>query len=268
MKFVQKNNSFSNSSRHHVKVNNFIISKKNRFDRVSISCLHRKNGKCLLTGTIVAWHRGGGKKNLFRKLNFSNRGFNSVVVNIFYDPCRNAFGSLNFDLEKLIFFRTIATTCSFPGMLSTCNAFIYDLKLGDKTKISNIPSGSLIYNLSKNFFSSSNYIRSAGTTGQIIQKFDKNVLVRLPSGNFITISRNAFACVGIVSNVEKRYTVLGKAGRNRLLNNRPITRGVAMNPVDHPHGGRTNGGRPSVTPWGLPTKSGFKLRRKKHLKNN
>jgi large subunit ribosomal protein L2 len=81
------------------------------------------------------------------------------------------------------------------------------------------------------------------------------------------VSVDSYATIGVVSNNQHNLTYLGKAGRNRNLNRRPVVRGIAMNPVDHPHGGRTNGGRPSVTPWGLPTKSKFYLKkrtRKKH----
>ena len=85
----------------------------------------------------------------------------------------------------------------------------------------------------------------------------------MPSGKFLMVPSTSYATVGINSNLLHKYSVLGKAGKNRLRSRRPIVRGIAMNPVDHPHGGRTNGGRTSVTPWGLPTKCGFYLKKKK-----
>jgi large subunit ribosomal protein L2 len=97
-------------------------------------------------------------------------------------------------------------------------------------------------------------VRSAGLFFQVIQKNQDYSKIRLPSGLIKNVSNEAFGTIGIVSNSQHNSISLGKAGRSRLLGIRPTVRGVAMNPVDHPHGGRTNGGRPSVTPWGIPTK--------------
>jgi len=118
----------------------------------------------------------------------------------------------------------------------------FDLKLGDRTLIKNIPAGSFINNVSVNYLVRAIYIRSAGTFGQIIQKGKDSFKIRLPSGNILTTSNLATATLGGVSNIKYKDTCIGKAGRNRLLGIRPTTRGVAMNPVDHPHGGKTNGG--------------------------
>ena len=96
--------------------------------------------------------------------------------------------------------------------------------------------------------------RAAGTSCRIIQKGDGIVKLKLPSGKLVDVSSNFFATLGSVGNSEHRFVVPGKAGYSRLRGRRSIVRGIAMNPVDHPHGGRTNGGRPSVTPWGKPTK--------------
>ena len=121
--------------------------------------------------------------------------------------------------------------------------------------INNIPTGSLVHSLT----SSQNthktcFARAAGTFCQIIQKGVSTNKVRLPSGLICTVPKDAYATLGVVSNAQHNSIYLGKAGRNRLKGIRPCVRGIAMNPVDHPHGGRTNGGRPSVTPWGIPTK--------------
>jgi len=88
------------------------------------------------------------------------------------------------------------------------------------------------------------------------------IKVRLPSGKIVELLPDVYATVGVLSNLQHNLVVLGKAGRNRLKGRRPTVRGVAMNPVDHPHGGRTNGGRPSVTPWGIPTKGKPTVRKK------
>jgi large subunit ribosomal protein L2 len=120
--------------------------------------------------------------------------------------------------------------------------------------LQNIPAGSIIHSLSFNKKLNSIYIKSAGTFGQLIQKNNFFCKIKLPSSKIIEVSNSAFATIGIVSNSQHSNVVLGKAGRNRNKGIRPSVRGIAMNPVDHPHGGRTNGGRPSVTPWGKPTR--------------
>ena len=104
-------------------------------------------------------------------------------------------------------------------------------------------------------------IRSAGSFGQLIQKETFCNKIKLPSGKIISIPSSSTAVLGTVSNSNHSLCIKGKAGYNRLNGKRPSVRGIAMNPVDHPHGGRTNGGIPSVTPWGLPTK-GQKTRKK------
>jgi len=128
------------------------------------------------------------------------------------------------------------------------------LRLGFRTLLKNIPTGTIINCLSLQKDKKVKYIRSAGTFGQIIQKNILSCHIKLPSNQIIIVSANSYATIGVISNLKNNLVVLGKAGRNRLMGHRPSVRGIAMNPVDHPHGGRTNGGRPSVTPWGIPTK--------------
>ena len=130
------------------------------------------------------------------------------------------------------------------------------MKLGFRTVLKNIPTGSVINCLSFSKLKNQkiNFIRSAGTFGQIVQKNFLFSKIKLPSNQIIEVPTSSFATIGSVSNNLQKFIVFGKAGRRRLLGNRPSVRGIAMNPVDHPHGGRTNGGRPSVTPWGIPTK--------------
>jgi len=123
--------------------------------------------------------------------------------------------------------------------------------------------GTIINNISFGAYTKSKFVRSAGTYAQLIQINKKVAKIKLSSNKIITIPSNSYATIGMVSNEKHNLICLGKAGRKRNLNRRPIVRGIAMNPVDHPHGGRTNGGKPSVTPWGLPTKSKFYLKKKK-----
>ena len=171
--------------------------------------------------------------------------------------------SLNFDFNTNTFFNTLATEFVYPGSFVAFNLTKNELNLGDQNLISRIPPGSIISNLILNFDNKSKYVKSAGTSCQIIQKLLHSCKIRLPSGKFTDISTESVATLGKISNFLHNQTVLGKAGINRLLNKRPTVRGIAMNPVDHPHGGRTNGGMPSVTPWGIPTKGKPTVKKKK-----
>jgi len=253
----------TNGVRHCQKIEKYLLSKTNKLSKNTIKRIFYAHGRSTMTGRITSWHKGGGNKNLFREVNFLNKKSNSIVVSTMYDPCRSSFICLNFDLDRKVFFRTLSVDSLYPGSLISCNSNLKDLKLGYRTQIKNIPVGSLISNISLNENKSAQFIRSAGTYGQIIQTSLKKAKIRLPSNKIVLITLNSFATIGIVSNVQHNLVTLGKAGKSRHIGRRPIVRGIAMNPVDHPHGGRTNGGRPSVTPWGLPTKGGFYLKKKK-----
>jgi len=180
-----------------------------------------------------------------------------------YDSKRSAFISLNFDLDRKTFFRTITTNFVFTGARVVCDSNPIDLFLGSRTILDNIPTGSIVHSLSTKSNTNTIYARSAGSFCQLIQKGSNVCKLRLPSGKIIEVSSGAFATIGSVANFQHNQVILGKAGRNRHKGVRPTVRGVAMNPVDHPHGGRTNGGRPSVTPWGIPTKGKPTVRKNK-----
>jgi len=253
----------TNGSRHCRKIEKYLLSKNNKLSKNSIKRILYSYGRSNSTGRITSWHRGGGNKNLFRKVDFLNKNSNSIVISTMYDPCRSSFISLKFDLDKKVFFRTLSIDSVYPGSLVSCKSNLKDLRLGCRTEIKNIPVGSLINSISIKDKKKSQFVRSAGTCGQIIQSSYKKSKIKLPSNKIIEIDSCSFATIGIVSNLQHNLVVLGKAGKKRHLGRRPVVRGIAMNPVDHPHGGRTNGGRPSVTPWGLPTKGGFYLKKKK-----
>jgi large subunit ribosomal protein L2 len=140
------------------------------------------------------------------------------------------------------------------GSIICNNINLFEIRLGFRNSINNIPTGALISNITFKSKKTSILVRSAGTFGQILQKDSLYSVIKLPSGKTINVSAFESASIGRVSNILHNKRVVGKAGRNRNMGYRPSVRGIAMNPVDHPHGGRTNGGRPSVTPWGLPTK--------------
>jgi len=163
---------------------------------------------------------------------------------------------------KKKFFKTLSTAFVYPGSLLSCSTKITDLKLGYRTLLKNIPTGSMFHSLSLNQNVESKFARSAGTSCQLIQKNSTFYKIRLPSGSFLTVPTTSFGTLGNISNVKHRLEYLGKAGINRLKGKRPTVRGIAMNPVDHPHGGRTNGGCHWVTPWGIPTKGKRTVKKK------
>lgn len=247
MKLI-KFNPITNGSRHLWSLEKTSLIKTNRVLRNIIKGFSFSYGRSKITGHITSFHRGGGVKNIFRKIEFSNKGYNSIILGTLYDPCRSCFISLNFDLEKLSFFRLSAINTVFAGSFSSCSSFVKELKVGYRTQLKNIPAGSIINNLSVKHFKISQYIRSAGCFGQIIQMNLSSAKVKLPSNCILNIDVDSFASIGIVSNLDHNLVRHGKAGKKRFLGRRPIVRGIAMNPVDHPHGGRTNGGRISVTP--------------------
>ena len=221
------------------------------------------------TGKITIRHRGGGHKRLYKFISFNRTSFTPVqgiVSQILYDPNRSANIALIINKEKDKYFFILA-----PEGLS-----IYDsidsspkaeLKIGNALPLRDIPIGSLIHNISILPNKKGKLIRSAGTSAQLLQKINnKYAKIRLNSGELRLILLNCYATLGIVSNINHKKKNLGKAGRSRWLNKRPSVRGVAMNPVDHPHGGgegKTSGGRPSCSPQGKITK-GQSTRKKKN----
>jgi len=182
-----------------------------------------------------------------------------------YDPNRNIFISLNYNFETKFFFHTSAISKVTPGSLIICQEYTQELRLGYRLKLKNIPVGTLINNVSINHNTATKYIRAAGTYGQLLQKNNLTCKIKLPSGLIINIFPFSYATIGVLTNATFNKVVLGKAGANRLKGFKPCVRGIAMNPVDHPHGGRSNGGCHPMTPWGKPTR-GKKTAKTKHKK--
>lgn len=260
--------SITNSNRHTLKIQKNLLSKDNRVVKSILEATKKSNGRSSVNGRITVWHKGNGVKNLYRNTQFSNENENkhSLVIANCFDPNRSSFTNLNFELTNKNFFFSTAPESVFPGSLIKNTNKLDEIKLGFRTSLKNLPAGSLIHDLTLNQKLKSQYIKSAGTFGQIIQSTSKTVKIKLPSKKIIEISNTNLATVGIVSNVQHNLTVIGKAGTNRNLGIRPTTRGIAMNPVDHPHGGRGNKGMIPTTPWGRPTKSGYYLK-KRHIKS-
>jgi large subunit ribosomal protein L2 len=255
----------TNGTRHQVNLQKNLLSKTNKLIKQSINGLKSYSGRSSMNGRITVWHKGSGCKQNYRAIESYTKNSNAIVLFIMYDPMRNAFISLNFDFERKVFFRSLSTFSVYPGALISCGNVTKSLNLGNKLTLENIPFGAIIHSLSLTAKNKATYARSAGTFCQIIQKQFNNCKVRLPSGIIITLPSKSFATLGVVSNSQFNSIYIGKAGRNRLKGIRPTVRGIAMNPVDHPHGGRTNGGRPSVTPWGIPTKGKPTVLKKKYI---
>jgi len=217
-------------------------------------------------GRITSRHKEGGAKKFYRIIDFKRNKFNipGKVATIEYDPYRNCRISLvNYaDGEKRYIIHPEGvkvgdTVMSAEGGL--------DVKPGNAMKLKNIPIGTIVHNIEMHPGHGGQIARSAGGYAQVMGREDKYVILRLPSGEMRMILGECMATVGTVDNAEWSNVVIGKAGRNRHRGIRPQTRGSAMNPVDHPHGGgegKKNSGRHPVTPWGMPTK-GYKTRRKK-----
>jgi large subunit ribosomal protein L2 len=211
------------------------------------------------TGKITSYHKGGGHKKKYRKINFI-RTNNSVhiVTSIEYDPYRNCHIAAVYDYIKNKHEYIISPkNLKIGDVLKSGNHAI--IKIGHSLKLSQIPIGVPIHNVSIKKNKHSVVCRSAGMFSKIIKKTIKKIDIRLSNYNNLTVSSDCFATIGIVSNENYFLNTLGKAGRSRWLNRRPKVRGVAMNPIDHPHGGgegKTSGGRMSVSPWGKPCKGG------------
>ena len=220
-------------------------------------------------GKITSFHKGGGVKKLYRIIDLKRINTQGIVEKIEYDPNRTSFIGRIFNYKTLNHFYMLAPTSLKRGdfVQSGENS---SLKDGNCLPFSKIPIGFLIHNVSIKPGYVGKLIRSAGTFGQLVQKNETYARIKLPSGEQRLVLINNTATLGVLSNTNNCYTVFGKAGRSRWKNKRPVVRGVAMNPVDHPHGGgegKTSGGRPSVTPWGKPTKGKptSNLRNKKYI---
>jgi large subunit ribosomal protein L2 len=229
---------------------------------VSLNRTGGRNSK----GRITARHRGGGHKRKYRIIDFRRNkdGIPAKVAAIEYDPNRSARIALlhYLDGEKRYILAPVGLKVG-DTVESGPNA---DIKPGNALPIANIPVGTVIHNIELQPGKGGQLARSAGTSAQLMAKEGSYGTVRLPSGEFRLVLQTCRASVGQVGNVDHENMIVGKAGRSRYLGNRPHVRGVAMNPVDHPHGGgegKAPIGRPSpVTPWGKPT-LGARTRKKK-----
>jgi large subunit ribosomal protein L2 len=208
-------------------------------------------------GRITSFHRGGGHKRRYRVIDFKRRKFDvpAVVERLEYDPNRSAFiALLRYKDGELSYILSPQRIAVGDEVVAGERA---DIKPGNAMPMKNIPVGTIIHNIELKPGKGGQIARAAGTYAQLVGKDQGYALLRLSSGEQRMARAECMATVGAVSNPDHQNTNKGKAGRSRWLGRRPHVRGVAMNPVDHPHGGgegRSSGGRHPVTPWGKSTK--------------
>jgi large subunit ribosomal protein L2 len=224
-----------------------------------------KSGGRNVHGRKTSRHRGGGAKRLYRKIDFKRRkdGVPAKVASIEYDPNRSAYIALLHyaDGEKRYILapqrlRVGATVSSGPGS---------DIAVGNCLPLARMPIGTVVHNVELQPGRGGQLGRAAGAAIQLMAKEGDMATLRLPSGEMRMVRGECRATIGTIGNADHQNVKVGKAGRKRHMGVRPQTRGTAMNPVDHPHGGgegSTTPGRHPVTPWGVPT-LGYRTRKKR-----
>jgi large subunit ribosomal protein L2 len=209
------------------------------------------------TGRVTSWHRGGGHKRKYRIIDFKRikHDVQANVERIEYDPNRSSFIALIKYQDGTKSYIIAPQKIKIGDSIISGNKV--DIKPGNAMPISSIPLGTLIHNVELKPGKGGQIARAAGTYVQLIGRDQNHSILRLASGEVRLVLSSCMATIGSVSNADNKNINDGKAGRSRWLGKRPHVRGVAMNPIDHPHGGgegRTSGGRHPVTPWGKPTK--------------
>ncbi len=224
-----------------------------------------KSGGRNALGRVTSRHRGGGAKRRYRQIDFKRLkdGVPAKVAAIEYDPNRSAHIALLHyaDGEK----RYILAPARMAVGAEISSGPDADIAPGNALPLANIPTGTTVHSVELTPGRGGQLGRSAGTSIQLVAKEGRYATLRLPSGEMRMVELDCRATIGVLGNAEHELVELGKAGRSRHRGKRPQTRGVAMNPVDHPHGGgeahHTPGGHP-VTPWGVPT-LGYRTRKKR-----
>jgi len=252
-------------SRRYMSVSTFEeITKKKPERKLTVAL--RKTGGRNNAGRITSRHRGGGHRRRYRIIDFKRNKFdqNGVVESIEYDPNRSPRIALikYDDGEKKYIIAPEGIKVGDKIISSIENSIPF--KTGNSMPLSRIPEGLLVHNIELKPGKGAQMARSAGSYARIMASEKGMVTLKLPSGELRLISEKCLATIGTVGNKSHENISIGKAGRSRWLGRRPKVRGVAMNPVDHPHGGgegKTSGGRHPVSPWGVPAK-GYRTRKK------
>ena len=241
-----------------------ILSKKKPEKSLLLS-LKKRAGRNS-AGRITVRHRGGGVKRLYRIIDFGQEKMNmkGKIVALEYDPNRTAFLALvEYEDGKKRY--VLAPVDLKPGDEIICSEKA-DIKAGNRMKLKNIVAGTQIYNIALEIDKKGKMIRSAGTSAKVLTHEGRYTHLKMPSGETRKVFKECFASIGQVSHPEKRFERIGIAGRRRRKGWRPTVRGVAMNTIDHPHGGGTGkspiGMKYPKTPWGKHA-LGVKTRRKK-----
>jgi len=252
---LKKINPRTPSQRHLIKINNDHLTKAPLL-KSQIRGLKNSAGRNN-TGKITSYHKGGGHKQNYRIIDFSREiSSTGIVLSIEYDPNRTAHIASIYEINTKKYFYILAPKNLEIGHIikSGINAEIF---IGHSLPLSKIPEGSIIYNISIIKDGLSKISRSAGSCANLIEKNETYCNILLPSGKQRKLSPHCYASIGTASNGLHINRSINKAGRSRWLNKRPTVRGVAMNPIDHPHGGGE--GKKSgknVTPWGKPNNRG------------
>jgi len=227
----------------------------------------KKSGGRNSFGRKTSRHRGGGAKRLYRQIDFKRRkdGIPARVAAIEYDPNRTAYIALlhYVDGEK----RYILAPARLSVGATVISGDDVDIAVGNCLPLARMPTGTVVHNVELLPGRGGQLGRSAGTSIQLMAKDGDMATLRLPSGEMRLVRAECRATVGVIGNADHQNVKIGKAGRKRHMGVRPQTRGVAMNPVDHPHGGgegSTTAGRHPVTPWGVPT-LGYRTRKRRKL---
>ena len=216
-------------------------------------------------GHVTSRRIGGGHKRKLRVIDFKRNKFDceATVERIEYDPNRTSFIALiKYEDGEMAYILAPQRLKAGDKVIASAKA---DIKPGNAMPLKSMPIGTIVHNVELKVGKGGQLVRSAGCYAQVVGKYAGYAQLKLSSGELRIVREECLATVGAVSNPDNQNKSLGKAGRSRWLGIRPIVRGVAMNPVDHPHGGgegRTSGGRHPVTPWGKPTK-GAKTRSNK-----
>jgi large subunit ribosomal protein L2 len=224
----------------------------------------KKSGGRNAHGRVTSRHRGGGAKRKYRRIDFKRLkdGVPAKVAAIEYDPNRTAYiALLHYADGDKSYILAPARISVGDTVMSGPDA---EIKVGNCLPLANIPTGTTVYCVELTAGRGGQLGRSAGTSIQLVAKEGDYATLRLPSGEMRMVRVECRACIGATGNAEHQNVTLGKAGRSRHKGRRPQTRGTAMNPVDHPHGGgegSTTAGRHPVTPWGVPT-LGYRTRKK------
>ena len=242
---------YTPSQRHlkKIKINN--VTEKAPLLKNKIKYLKNNSGRNN-TGKITVSHKGGGHKKKYRQLKFQ-RDSNTLglVISIEYDPYRNTFISAVFNLITFQYYYILTPKNIRLGSIVKSGSNVIEPKLGFSMLLSKLPLGSFIHNVETKKRRGGQFIRSAGTFAQLIEKRKKTAVIRLNAQRNKIVPLDCFATLGTLSNEYSFLSNKGKAGRSRWLNIRPTVRGVAMNPIDHPNGGgegKTSGIK--ISPWG------------------